>query len=66
MKKMEPLIKQSMPTKAQLISELKTKGVRGKLSKMSKSQLLELTSGRLKPELELESDDHASVASRTN
>ena len=30
-----------MATKAQLIAELKTKGVRGALSKMSKSQLLE-------------------------
>ena len=61
MKKMEPLIKQSMPTKAQLISELKTKGVRGKLSKMSKSQLLELTRT---DRLELESDDDERAGKR--
>ena len=63
MKKMEPLIKQSMATKAELISQLKTKGVRGKLSKMSKSQLLELTREQKgSGSLELESDDDERVA----
>ena len=33
-----------MPTKAQLIAELKGQGVRGKLSKMSKGELTKLTS----------------------
>ena len=63
MKKMEPLIKQSMATKAELISQLKTQGVRGKLSKMSKSQLLELTREQKgSGSLELESDDDERVA----
>ena len=33
-----------MPTKAHLIAELKGQGVRGKLSKMSKSELMNLSS----------------------
>ena len=54
-----------MPTRAQLIADLKSRGIGGKLSKMNKTELLRLSGqhgGRRQPIIELEPLPEATPA----